>query len=127
MDHEDAAARVIKDAARVVLPGAKVNVVAQVTHDFARQGHCDGRLVAVIEKAIEARLKQWSLEDKRGIWEGLRESGAIIDPDVEFGDYPEDSIDMTLEPELLHLITEMLSPPRSRTVDSIGDDDAPEA
>jgi hypothetical protein len=127
MDHEDAAAWVIEDAARVVLPGAKTNVVAQARHDFARHGHCDGRLIAVIEKAIEARLAQWSLEDKRGIWEGLRDSGAFIDPEVEFDDYPEDSIDLTLEPELLHLITGMLSPTNSRTVDSVGRDEAPEA
>ena len=66
MDHEDAATQVIEDASRVVLPDAKANVVARVKRDFARQGHCDASLIAVIEKAIQARLAQWSLEDVTG-------------------------------------------------------------
>ena len=81
--------------------------------------------MAVIEKAIEARLEKWSLEEKRGIWEGLVESGAIIDPEADFDDYPEDSIDMTLEPELLFRITEILSPRTRKTSDSIEDNDDP--
>jgi len=109
MNHEDAAAQVLQDAAHIMLPGTQFRVIAQIRREFAINGWCDGRLLAMLEEVIRRRLTRWSLEDKRGIWDGLIESGAMLHPGDQFENYPEDSVDMILEPELLVLVTEMLS------------------
>ena len=97
-----------------MFPGARVDVVTQVERDFSKQGHCDHHLIAVIEEALRKRLHAMVPEDKRGIWVSLGASGAINDTD-DFDDYPEGSIDMTLEGELMYLITDRLSPPNKRS------------
>ncbi len=127
MDYEAAIAQVLEDAGRVVLPGESVDVVTLVERDFARQGYCDHQLVAVIEEALRQRLAQWSVGDKRAIWVTLVASGAINDSEESIDDYPAGSIDLTIEGELMYLITERLSPPNERKRREPDDEDEEEA
>ena len=127
MDFDEAIAQVIDDAGRVVLPGKRIDVVTRVERDFARKGYCDHELIEVIEEVLRRRLAGWSRADKRGIWKSLATFGAIDETDSGFDDHTEDSVDMTLEGELMYLIIEQLSPPdnrrRRRDEDDAGEED----
>src|SRR5260221_11757037 len=122
MDYDDAVEVVLEDAASIIPRGGKLDVVTRVRRDFAKQGYCDHSLVEKIEKALRERLSRWSRDEKRGIWESLAFITSRDDSADRFEDYPDDSIDMFLEGELMALITERLSPSgpkRRRDVDAI--------
>ena len=127
MDFDDAIDLVLEDAARVVPRGSKLDVVSRVQRDFAKQGYCDDSLRQKIEEALKTRLAQWSLDEKRGIWESVLTVSDEDHADERFDDYPEDSIDMFLEGELMYLITERLAPPRKRKAFEWEDDNEKEA
>ena len=115
MDYGEAIDCVLEDASSIVLPGSRLDVVTRVQRDFAKQGHCDGQLVARIEDALRTRLSRWSESEKRDICKSLPPSTEDSPTSEDFDFYTEDSIDVHLEGELMYLIIEHLSPPNRKT------------
>ena len=107
MDYHDAVTAVLERAARIILPGHAVDVVAAAEREFAKHGACDAKLMEPIERSLRECLSAWSLEQKRSIWRST-ESGQQDEADLD-DDLDAQYLDLALEPELLHHVIERLS------------------
>jgi hypothetical protein len=123
MNYDDVIADVLDDAAKIIPPGKRIDIVTRIRRDFAKLGHCDVTLITKIEELIRMRLDKCSVEEKQSIWESLKAGGATIGEDDHFEDYDEGCADMTLEAELLSFITEELSPLSKKRARDIDEDE----
>lgn len=107
MDYDDAVTEVLDKAARIRLPGHRLDVVTIARREFAKHGYCDSKFIDPIEETLRECIRCWSLIQKRQIWESI-ETG--LRSDVRVDAYTTDSIDMDLEGELMSHLIEYLSP-----------------
>ena len=106
MDYHDAVTEVLEKAARIILPGQPVDVVAAAEREFALHGACDRKFIEPIEQALRECLQKWTTAQKRAIWRSteLGEADEIDSDEVE-----DLCLDLGLEGELLHHLIERLS------------------
>jgi hypothetical protein len=106
MDYNDAVTEVLDKAARIKLPGHRLDVVSTARREFATRGSCDSKFIDPIEETLRECIQRWSVIQKRQIWEST-ESGS--QSDVRADVYAMDTIDMDLEGELMFHLIEYLS------------------
>jgi hypothetical protein len=120
MDYNDAVAEVLDKAARIKLPGHRLDIVTIVRREFGKHGYCDSKFIDPIEEAVRECIQRWSVIQKRQIWEST-ETG--LQSDVRADAYTVDSIDMDLEGELMFHVMEYLSPDSGHGPTDPDDDD----
>jgi len=94
MDYNDAVTEVLDKAARIRLPGHRLDVVTIARREFAKRGYCDSKFIDPIEETLRECIQGWSVIRKRQIRESTEtglQSGVRVDA------YTMDSIDMDLE------------------------------
>jgi hypothetical protein len=106
MDYCDAIREVVDRAAKIRLPGERWNIVVRARRQFAKQDSCDSTLINPIEQIIEECIGEWSVAQKREIWEST-ETGANSEDGFE--EHLLDCIDMDLASELLYYVIKELS------------------
>jgi len=120
MDYDDAVTEVLDKAARIRLPGHRLDVVTMARREFAKRGYCDSKFIDPIQETLRECIQRWSVIQKRQIWEST-ETG--LQSDVRPDAYPMDSIDMDLEGELMFHVIEYLSPHSGDGPTDPGEDD----
>ena len=106
MDYNDAVTEVLDKAARIRLPGHRLDVVSIARRQFAKCGYCDSKFIYPIEETLRECIQRWSGAQKRQIWKSTE---AGLQPDVRVEAYTMDSVEMDLEGELMFHLMDYLS------------------
>lgn len=110
---ESAAISIVGRVQRRRSPAGKSTVWASIVSQFGEGGHCDARLIDVVEKEIRGHLRSLRVAVLRDVWAGS-ELGMSDPDDVDL--IPTSELRRLLEPVLLSRITEI-------AVDEAGDHD----
>jgi len=103
MTYIEAVEEILEKASRIKLPGEKRDIVTLARIEFGKKGSFNSELSDSIEQTVKICIRQWTTEQKRGIWESSLKG-------LCFYDQTDEEIDEVLEVELLYHIIDSFCP-----------------